>query len=177
MPRAIRLATEADAEAMVAIYAPVVRDTAISFELAPPDAAAFRDKIRHLLEWAPCLVCEEDDRVLGYAYAGRFRDRPAYRFTVETTVYVHSDARGRGVGRALYEDLFERTIRQGFRRAVAGITLPNEASVGLHRAVGFNLVGVFPKIGFKFGRWHDVSWWERPLGPHVPDPAEPTAVV
>jgi L-amino acid N-acyltransferase YncA len=169
----IRLATEDDAAAVAEIYAPVVRDTAISFEIVPPDADAFRTKIREFLRLAPWLVCEETGRVTGYAYASTFRPRPAYRFTVETTVYVHAGARGRGVGRALYDDLLPRLVRQGFRTAVAGITLPNAPSVALHEAAGFAPIGVFRKVGFKFGRWHDVGFWQRDLAPHVDDPPEP----
>lgn len=176
MPHLIRLATEADAEAMAEIYAPVVRDTAISFELAPPDAAAFRAKIRDILKLAPFLVRVDDGRVTGYAYATSFRARPAYRFSVETSVYVRESDRGRGVGRSLYEELLPRLVRQGFRRAIAGITQPNAASVALHESLGFTYVGVFRAAGFKFGRWHDVAFWERELGPLVHAPPEPTPV-
>jgi L-amino acid N-acyltransferase YncA len=176
MRDSIRLATENDAQAMADIYAPIVRDTAISFELAPPDAEAFRRKIRDLLRLAPCLVCEDEGRVIAYAYASRFRERAAYRFTVETTVYVHANARGRGVGRSLYEELFRRLERQGFRRAVAGITLPNPASVRLHEAFGFTKVGAFQSVGFKFGKWHDVGFWERSIMPCVAAPPEPLPV-
>jgi phosphinothricin acetyltransferase len=172
----IRLATEADADAIAAIYAPVVRDTAISFELVAPDAGAFRAKIRDVLKLAPFLVSEDDGVITGYAYASTFRERPAYRFTVETSVYVHADFRGRGVGRALYEQLIPRLVTQGFRRAVAGITLPNDPSVRLHEALGFERVGVFRDVGFKFGRWHDVGFWERQLAPLEEDPAEPSPV-
>lgn len=172
MPHLIRLATEADAEAVAEIYAPVVRDTAISFEMLPPDAAAFRERIKDVLRLAPWLVREDDGRITGYAYASIFRARPAYRFTVETTVYVREGQRGRGVGRSLYDDLLPRLVRQGFRRAIGGITLPNAASVALHEALGFTPVGVFRAVGFKFGRWHDVGFWERELGPLVDAPPE-----
>lgn len=173
MPASIRLATESDAEPMLAIYAPVVRDTAISFELEPPDAEEFRARIRGTLRLAPWLVLEEDGAVAGYAYAGTFRARPAYRFTVETTVYVHAAHRGRGAGRALYAALLGALRLQGFRRAVGGITLPNAASVALHESAGFRPVGAFTRVGFKFGRWHDVGFWELELAAPAADPPEP----
>ena len=176
MPHLIRLATEADAEAMAEIYAPVVRDTAISFEMVPPDAAAFRAKIRDILRLAPFLVREDGGRMTGYAYATSFRARPAYRFSVETSVYVRDSERGRGVGRSLYEELLARLVRQGFRRAIAGITQPNAASVALHEGLGFTYVGVFRAVGFKFGRWHDVAFWERELAPLVDAPPETTPI-
>lgn len=176
MPHRIRLATEADAEAFADIYAPVVRDTAISFEMVPPDAAEFRERLRNVLRLAPWLVREDDGCVTGYAYATTFRARPAYRFTVETAVYVRESHRGRGVGRSLYDELLPRLVRQGFRRVIAGVTLPNAASVALHEGVGFTPVGVFRAVGFKFGKWHDVGFWERQLGPLVPTPPETTPV-
>jgi L-amino acid N-acyltransferase YncA len=172
MAHLIRLATEADAEAFAEIYAPVVRDTAISFEAVPPGAAAFRERLRDVLKLAPWIVREDAGRITGYAYASTFRARPAYRFSVETSVYVRESERGRGVGRSLYEDLLARLERQGFRRAIGGITLPNDASVALHEALGFTYVGVFKAVGFKFGKWHDVGFWERPLGPLVDAPPE-----
>lgn len=174
MPESIRLATESDAEAMLAIYAPVVRDTAISFELEPPDAAEFRSRMREVMRIGPWIVLESDGVVAGYAYAGQFRARPAYRFTVETTVYVHAAHRGRGAGRALYSALLGAVRLQGYRRAVGGITLPNPASVALHESAGFRPVGSFTRVGFKFGRWHDVGFWEMEIAAPVPDPPEPS---
>jgi phosphinothricin acetyltransferase len=176
MPAQIRLAAESDAAAMVDIYAPVVRDTVISFELVPPTVDEFRARVRDISAFAPFLVYEQDGRVVGYAYASKFRARAAYRFTVETTVYVHADFRGRGVGRALYDALLRCLRLQGFRRAIGGITLPNAASVGLHEATGFTKCAVFAKVGFKFGAWHDVGFWELELAPHVADPTEPRAI-
>ncbi len=176
MPATIRLATEADAAAMLDIYAPVVEDTVISFELVPPSVDEFRSRVRDVLPHAPWLVLEEDGRVAGYAYASKFRARPAYRFTVETTVYVHGERRGRGVGRALYSSLLACLRLQGFRRAVGGITLPNAASVALHESMGFAKCAVFAKVGFKFGAWHDVGFWELELAPQLADPPEPRAL-
>jgi phosphinothricin acetyltransferase len=169
----IRLATSSDAAPITAIYAPAVTDRATSFELEPPDATEMARRIEKTLARTPWLVCEHDGVVLGYAYAGPHRERAAYRWSVEVSAYVHPDAWRRGVGRALYASLFALLARQGFRNAYAGVTLPNDASVGLHRAVGFTPVGVFRGVGFKFGAWHDVAWFERPLLPRASDPPEP----
>jgi len=172
----LRLATEDDADAVLAIYAPVVRDTAISFELTPPDAAEVRSRIRNLLAHAPWLVCVDGGSVIGYAYAAQFRARPAYRFTMESTVYVHADHRGRGVGRTLYTALFDCLRIQGFLGVIGGITLPNAASVALHESMGMRRVGSFEKCGFKFGAWHAVGFWEMELAPHAAEPREPMSL-
>jgi phosphinothricin acetyltransferase len=156
----IRSASIADAAAMLETYAPIVRDTAISFELEPPTLDEFAARVAKVQEHAPWLVYD-DDGILGYAYASKFRERPAYRFTVETTVYVRADARGKGVGRALYDELFRQLRELGFVTALAVIALPNPASVALHESIGFKPVGVFHRVGFKFDRWHDTGWWER----------------
>ncbi len=131
-----------------------------------------RGRIEEKLATYPWLVFD-DGGVLGYAYAGRWRERAAYRRSVEVTAYVHDNARGRGIGRALYEALFRVLAAQGFHRAFAGITLPNDASVALHGAVGFVPVGVFHEAGYKFGAWHDVGWYERAIGEETSPGAEP----
>ena len=164
MPSVIRLARSEDAGQIQAIYAPVVRDTAISFEVEIPDASEMRQRILSTLETHPWLVCEVDGRVLGYVYAGRHRARAAYQWATEVTVYIHADARRLGVGRALYSSLFQLLTLQGFRNLHAGITLPNEGSVGIHESMGFQLVGVYKEVGYKFGGWHDVGWWQLSLG-------------
>jgi len=176
MAATIRLAIERDAEQMLAIYAPVVEGTTISFELTPPDAAEFRSRIRAVLERAPWLVCDDGGRVTGYAYASQFRARPAYRFTMESTVYVHADHRRRGIGRALYTALFNCLRSQGFLGVIGGITLPNAASVALHESMGMRRVGSFEKCGFKFGAWHDVGFWEMELAPRTAEPREPLSL-
>jgi len=163
MPPVLRLAREADAESLLAIYAPLVRDTPISFELVAPPADEYRGRIGAVLTTTPWLVCEEGEAILGYAYASKFRPRPAYQWTVETTVYVDSKHYQRAIGRALYETLFECLRLQGYRTAIAIIALPNPASVALHEKVGFLPVGVCHGVGFKLERWHDVGFWERSL--------------
>ena len=163
-PARIRPADPAhDAAACAAIYAPSVAASATSFELAPPDAAAFARRIAAYAETHQFLVAEQGGEVVGYAYACPWAERPAYRWSVETSVYVAVDHHGQGIGRALYAELFERLRAQGFRTAMAGVTLPNAASVRLHESMGFEPVGVLRGIGWKLGSWHDVGWWELAL--------------
>jgi phosphinothricin acetyltransferase len=172
----IRLAREADAAQMLEIYAPIVRETAISFELEPPTPPEMRARIRDFLEHGAWLVCEYDGRIAGYAYAKRFWPRAAYQWSVEVTVYVHPESHRQGIGRALYTSLFALLKLQGYQKALAIIALPNPASIALHQQFGFVSVGVFHSVGHKFGRWHDVSWWELPLGTFPGDPEPPLPV-
>lgn len=169
----IRLATAGDAGPVAAIYAPNVTGSIISFESEPPDAEEMRRRIEGTLERYPWLVCERGGRVLGYAYAGAHGSRAAYQWSVDVSVYVHGEAHRTGVGRALYTSLFAALRLQGFYNAFAGATLPNPGSVGLHEAMGFRPVGVYRKVGYKMGAWHDVGWWHLPLRERVPDPAPP----
>jgi phosphinothricin acetyltransferase len=159
----IRLATEDDADAVLAIYGPVVRETAVSFELEPPSREEMRTRIRSTLERSPWLVAEDRRVMWGYAYAGPFRTRPAYQWTTEVTVYIHPGHRGKGVGRALYTALLAGLRAAGYRSVVGGVTLPNAASVALHESLGFRRVGVFAAAGFKLGGWHDVGFWQIDL--------------
>ncbi len=160
----IRSARDGDVDGMLAIYAPIVTDTAISFEEHPPDAAEFVRRVRAIRQRHAWLVCVADGDVLGYAYASTFHPRAAYQWTVEATVYVSASARRRGVGRALYTSLFECLKLQGCQTAVALIALPNAGSVGLHEAMGFAPTGVLPRAGYKHGAWHDVGYWSLALG-------------
>jgi phosphinothricin acetyltransferase len=173
MTRRVRVATEGDAGAVQAIYAPEVAATAISFEVDPPSADEMRTRIRETLRTHPWFVCEEAGHVLGYAYASPHRPRAAYRWSVDVSVYIDRSARRRGMGRALYAPLFRILARQGYQTAYAGITLPNAGSVGLHEAMGFRLIGVYEAVGYKLGAWHDVGWWALGLGPRPAEPAEP----
>ena len=162
-PFEIRNAGVKDAAAIQAIYAPIVERTAISFEDAPPAAAEMARRIVRTLEAYPYLVAAREGQLLGYAYAGPHRVRPAYRHSVDVTAYVAEAARRQGVGKALYGALLAALADAGYHAAFAGIALPNPASESLHKAVGFELVGTYREVGFKFGRWHDVAWWQRLL--------------
>ena len=146
---------------MRAIYAPVVERTAISFEEIAPSVEEIAARIDRTLEGYPYLVAERAGEVVGYAYGGQHRARAAYRWSVEVSAYVSEGARRSGVGRALYAALLPQLAERRFHIAVAGIALPNDGSVALHEAMGFEPVGVFREVGFKFGRWHDVGWWQR----------------
>lgn len=163
---------ERDAAACAAIYAPYVRDTPISLEERVPTAQEIADRIQTTTRTHPWLIAEDETEVIGYAYATRHRERACYRWATDVTVYVAPESQRRGVGRTLYETLFQLLAQQGFRIACAGITLPNQASVGLHEALGFRPVGVYQKIGWKMGAWHDVGWWQLELGPAGGPPAE-----
>jgi len=159
-----------DAAACAAIYAPSVDSAPVSFELVPPDAAEFARRIEKYSATHRFLVAEEDGEVVGYAYACRWRERPAYDWSVEVSVYVDRVRHGQGIGRALYAELFDRLRAQGFRTAVAGVTLPNPASVALHESMGFESIGAFRRIGWKQGAWHDVGYWRLDLLPDAEDP-------
>jgi phosphinothricin acetyltransferase len=169
----IRDATELDAAACAAVYAPYVTDTAITFESVPPQPAEMATRIAAARRTHAWLVFEEDGRVIGYAYGGPHRSRTAYRWACEVSIYLESGRRRTGAGRALYEKLLARLGERGFATAVAGMTLPNDASVGLHRAMGFQPVGTYRRIGWKHGTWHDVAWVQRAIGSGEP-PAEPS---
>ena len=169
----IRLATAADASAIHAIYAPIVRDTVISFELAPPDVSEIAARVEKTLESFPWLVDERDGMLAGYAYASRHRERTAYQWSVDVSCYVHEGARNQGVGKGLYRALLAILRRQGFQGAFAGIALPNAGSVALHESVGFVFVGRYRDVGFKLGSWHDTGWWQCRLGEPAANPAPP----
>lgn len=171
--RVVRPAVPADAPACAAVYAPYVRDTAISFELEPPTAEEVARRIASYQQRHAWLVLEDAGEVTGYAYASPFAARPAYDWSAEVSVYLAPGARRSGAGRALYTELFARLEQRGFRTLVAGVTVPNEASLGLHRAMGFEVVGTFRDIGFKLGRWWDVTRLQRALGPGRDGAPEP----
>jgi L-amino acid N-acyltransferase YncA len=161
-----------DAAACAAIYKPYVRDTAVSFELEPPDGDQFAQRIERYSRSHAWLVAEDAGRVVGFAYACPHRERAAYRWAADVSVYVDRDHHRRGIGRELYGALLRLLERQGLYAACAGITLPNDASVGLHESLGFRPVGVYRQIGFKAGAWWDVGWWQLEL-PGADPPAEP----
>jgi len=172
----VRAATVGDAAACAAIYAPYVTDTAITFELEPPTAEQMAERIaaaERSHAWLVLEDLEDGGRVVGYAYGGPFKARAAYRWSCEVSIYLETGRRRTGGGRLLYEALFGRLSERGYRTAVAGMTLPNEASAGLHRALGFEPVGTYRRIGWKHGRWHDVAWMQRTLTEAADPPAEP----
>jgi phosphinothricin acetyltransferase len=177
LDRQVRDATVADAAACAAIYAPYVTDTAVTFEAEPPTVAEIATRIERAQRRHAWLVLEEDSAVVGYAYAGPFKERAAYRWSCEVSVYLDPDRHGQGGGRLLYEALLARLTERGYRMAAAGMTQPNEASGRLHAALGFEPVGTFRAVGWKHGAWRDVLWVQRPLGALVPageHPPEPT---
>lgn len=154
-----------DGAACAAIYAPFVQDSAVSFEAEPPSAEELAGRIARLSETHAWLIAEDDGVIVGFAYGCPHRERAAYRWATEVSVYVDAGRHGRGIGRALYGALFALLGRQGYRIACAGIALPNEASLALHRSIGFEPIGVYRAIGWKAGAWWDVSWWQLRLGP------------
>ena len=173
MAARIRVAEAGDAEAIAAIYRPAVESSAISFETVVPDGDEIARRLADTLVSHPWLVCEIGGRVAGYAYASKHRVRAAYQWSVDTSVYVDAAFRRSGVGRGLYRSLFAILAAQGFFNAFAGIALPNPASVALHEAVGFEPLGVYRRVGFKLGGWHDVGWWQLALRAHEASPDTP----
>ncbi len=169
----IRPVAAADAEAVAAIYAPSVTAGVASFETVAPDAAEMGNRIVTTTRTYPWLVCEDAGEVVGYTYASVHNVRAAYVWSVNVTVYIAAAHQRAGIGRALYLALFERLRRQGFYTAHGGITLPNPGSVGLHETLGFQLVGIYPGVGYKFGSWWDVGWWRLALQEKPPGPPPP----
>ncbi|SEN37442.1 phosphinothricin acetyltransferase [Sphingomonas gellani] len=169
----IRTACEADAAAIAAIYAPHVTAGVASFEMEAPDATVMAARMASSRGLYPWIVATEADAVIGYAYAGLFRERAAYRWMVETSVYLAPDAQRRGIGRILYGALLATLKRQGFTQALGAISLPNPASIALHEAVGFRRAGVLRQAGFKHGQWIDVGYWQRELVHPTGTPPEP----
>jgi L-amino acid N-acyltransferase YncA len=176
MSSLIRLATEKDGSQIASIYAPYVAETAISFESEPPTGEEMQRRIGETLRWLPWLVCERDSKVLGYAYASPYRTREAYQWSASVSVYVDSTAHHFGVGRGLYASLFRILEVQGFYNLFAGITLPNDASVGLHGSCGFQQISLERSVGYKLGVWHDVSIWQLSLRPCISGPKPVTSL-
>jgi L-amino acid N-acyltransferase YncA len=159
----IRLATESDAGSVAGIYRPAVEESAISFEIAAPAGEEMARRMRDTLVSYPWLVCDLDGRAAGYAYAAQHSVRNAYRWSVNTSVYIDRRCWRLGIGRGLYRSLFAILAAQGYFNAYAGIALPNPASVSLHESMGFEPIGVYRRVGYKFGGWRDVGWWQRLL--------------
>jgi phosphinothricin acetyltransferase len=170
----IRAATPDDAAALADIYAPYVEGSSVSFEVEAPGADEMAARLTAGAGLYPWLVATADSgEIAGYAYACAFRPRPAYRFAVETTIYLRGEAQGAGLGRTLYAPLLEMLRAQGFVQAIAAISLPNDASVRLHERLGFGHAGTYRQVGYKLGRWWDVGLWQCPLAPVADPPAEP----
>lgn len=170
----IRPALASDAASVAAVYAPYVRDTAVSFEAEAPSAETMAQRIADTVPTHPWLVAERGGGVVGYAYAGRHSQRPGYRWTVDATVYVEGGERRRGVGRVLYRALLAVLRLQGFRSVFSEIVLPNPGSVRLHERMGFVPVGIHEDVGFKLGHWRAIGYWALRLGDGPAPPHEPT---
>lgn len=164
----IRPAMAKDADALLAIYRPFVAASAVSFETLAPTVEEFAARVQKAVASWQWLVAEQRGRCIGYAYGSSHRERAAYRWSVEVSAYVDPEYHRQGVGRALYLRLFADLADKGFCNAYAGITMPNDASVALHRSVGFEPIGIFGAVGRKFGKWHDVAWFQRQLRPSPP---------
>ncbi|WP_122088351.1 GNAT family N-acetyltransferase [Halalkalicoccus subterraneus] len=173
MTTTLRPATAEDAPEIARIYAPFVEDSAVSFETHPPAEAEIGTRIATTTEHHPWLVCEADG-IVGYASAGAHRDREAYRWSADVSVYVDPAHHRRGIARGLYGALFALLREQGFVTAYAGIALPNPASTGFHESAGFEPVGTYRGVGYKNGSWHDVRWYEKRLCERPADPDPPT---
>lgn len=169
----VRDATAHDGHACAAIYAPYVSDTAITFEIDPPLPAEMSARIARALGTYAWVVLEEHGRVVGYAYGSPYNRRSAYQWSCEVSVYLQAGRRRTGGGRALYDALFLRLAQRGFRTVVAGVTLPNDASIGLHHSMGFEAVGTFRRIGWKRDAWHDVAWAQRTIAAGQDPPGKP----
>jgi phosphinothricin acetyltransferase len=171
-----RIASARDAPAIAEIYAPYVRDTIITFEIDAPDASEIGERIRRIGAQYPWIAALAAGELVGYAYACENRSRLAYRWSVDAAVYLHPSAQRRGIGRGLYARLFALLRALGYVNAFAGITLPNAASVGLHEALGFTLIGVYRDVGYKMAAWRDVGWWQLALCEPPRRPIEPVAI-
>lgn len=167
----IRPASQSDAAFIADVYRPFVEQSWTSFETYAPSPKDIAERIAHAGGLYPWLIAENETGPLAYAYASPHRTRQAYITSVDTTVYCAPDARGKGVGRALYSKLLEVLTQQNYVCAFAGIALPNEASIALHRNVGFSLIGTYPNVGYKHGKWRDTQWWYCPLAVPIDPPA------
>lgn len=159
----IRTATANDASAIQQIFAPYVRRSAATFEEEVPTTDEIEQRVNRCLDRWTWLVCDSSEGILGYAYSVGYRDLPAHRGSVETSIFLRADAQGQGLGKLLYGQLIEETRALGYLNAYSGITLPNATGIRLHLNLGFRFVGVFSRVGFKLGAWHDVAWWHLDL--------------
>jgi phosphinothricin acetyltransferase len=169
----IRIASTEDAELILKIYAPYIEQTSYTFETEVPTIDSFKERISSYLQNWPWLVCEVNGAIAGYAYAAKHRERVAYQWSVESSVYVHDDYQQRSVGRALYVALINILKLQGFRNLYAVINLPNDKSVSFHERLGFEYFATYKNVGYKLGRWKNVGWWQLQLNAYSMDPEPP----
>lgn len=169
----IRLATPGNAKAILDIYAPYIKNTSLTFETEVPSVPAFADRIRSYLENWPWLVCEIDGIIAGYAYAARYRERVAYQWCTESSVYIHDNFLKQGVGFALYTALFEILKKQRYNTVYAVINLPNDRSVAFHEKMGFEYFATYKNVGYKLGKWKNVGWWQLIINDYGDDPLPP----
>ena len=169
----IRIAAASDAAAILNIYAPYIENTSYTFETEVPTTESFQQRIKDYVQTYPWLVCEIDGRIAGYAYASKHRERLAYQWSVEISVYVHDDFQRAGVGKALYSALIEILKLQQFRNVYAVINLPNDKSVAFHESMGFEHFATYKNVGYKLGKWKNVGWWELQLNEYSHEPPEP----
>ncbi len=169
----IRFAQKKDAGQLLEIYAPFISHSAVSFESEVPSVREFEERMKSYMQTYPWLVCEQDNEIIGYAYASRYRDRKAYQWSCECSVYVKKKFRKSGIARMLYTVLFETLKRQGFMNVYAVITFPNPASIRFHRKAGFRKFAVYKKVGYKMGKWNDVHWYGKQLLKPVVKPKMP----
>ncbi len=169
----LRLADRADAKEILAIYTPYIEKTSITFETEVPSIDVFAERIGSYLQNYPWLVCEVNGKIAGYAYASRYRERVAYQWSVECSVYVHDEFLRTGIAKALYESLFGILKKQGFRNLYAVINLPNDRSVAFHEKCGFRYFATYEQVGYKLGKWKNVGWWRLILNEFGDEPAAP----
>lgn len=169
----LRLATPADAKGILDIYAPYITDTSFTFETEVPSTEEFAERIKtYLINW-PWLVCEVDGKIAGYAYGARYRERLAYQWCTESSIYIHEDFQKTGIGKSLYTTLFDILKRQGFRNVYAVINLPNEKSVAFHERLGFTYFATYEQVGYKLDKWKNVGWWRLIVNEFDDEPAVP----
>ncbi len=176
MNKKIRLAAEADSTSILEIYAPFIEDTVITFEYEVPTLSEFSKRMANIQKKYPWLVCEVNDSIIGYAYASQFNERAAYAWSVDFSVYIKPEYHNKKIGKALYTALSQLLRLQGYCNAYTGVTLPNIKSEGLHESFGFKPVGVYHNVGYKFGNWYDVKWFELEIQEHFKIPVTPKAI-
>ena len=169
----IRIATENDAEGILSIYQPYIENTSFTFETETPSLDAFKERINTYLISFPWLVCEINGIIAGYTYGGKHRERTAYQWCVESSIYIHDDFQKHGIGKALYSALIEILSKQGFRNVYAVINLPNDRSVQFHENCGFEYFATYEKVGYKLGKWKNVGWWKLSVNEYGDEPAPP----